>query len=118
MVIFAASPRRRTRSQQGGRAPRAAAGGRGALTNGTPRAILRTRPTDAPPHRSSVRGMDRRRSGKYRHALPAHGLRRAGRQAMRNNRIPEGEIGIAPVSGNPLWTSVGQVATLTLCAAC
>ncbi|GAA0430282.1 hypothetical protein GCM10010357_59950 [Streptomyces luteireticuli] len=35
-----------------------------------------------------------------------------------DNRIPEGEIGIAPVSGHPLWTSVGQVATLTLCAAC
>ncbi|GHF48215.1 hypothetical protein GCM10010359_58090 [Streptomyces morookaense] len=92
----------------------------GALTNGTPRAILRTRRHIDPPSEAWIVGGQGSIVMRFRRMARVRRGPGAGRtqRTARNNRIPEGEIGIAPVSGNPLWTSVGQVATLTLCAAC
>ncbi|GHF57211.1 hypothetical protein GCM10010218_43210 [Streptomyces mashuensis] len=73
--------------------------------------------TDASPHRSSVQAWIEGGEGSI--VMRSRRMAGVGRAPGDvNNGIPEGEIGIAPLSGNPLWTSVGLVATLTLCAAC
>ncbi|GGU63394.1 hypothetical protein GCM10010211_30490 [Streptomyces albospinus] len=99
----------------------------GALTNRTRRAILGTRRRSDPGFEAWI--ADEEGSIGVRHWRRAFGRRRAlgveknneGLLRIGGHDLPEGEDryhGAVPVSGNSLWTSVCQVATLTLCAAC
>jgi hypothetical protein len=96
----------------------------GALTNRTRRAILGTRRRSDPECEAWI--ADEEGSIGVRHwrrAWQAQGIEKNNEGILRRGgcELPEGEDryhGAEPVSGNSLWTSVGLVATLTLCAAC